>query len=341
MSLKLVSEKLHARVALATKLIVFIENALKNQCSKEELDAFYLDIFNEQANKPLEILPNLKNAISASIEKYKKMIALCNHGNKPVSTAELDMHLEYEGLMHEQLIKTFFAKNPSFLKCAKYLSEEKSFFDELRAIIKPSWPEFYQYFRGHFHFRLMNKKFNQFKQHQIQKTEFQLDVIFDEKLSVTSAFNIFSKNYKKHNPSLFKEEHHKFNQIIEVLGEAANRYVEQLKLYMRGNIQHQFSNLAGNAAGFYTIVLKLKADADVLHEIIETKTRQANLQQALNSYLKNGQIKLHKRQAQFNREQENLQDIQKTATTFQDEAITLILKKIRIAQDLITLKIKE
>lgn len=341
MSLELVKSKLLARIELSNKLIIFIENVLTNKTPKKELDAFYMDIFNEKINKPLEVLPSLKAAISTSIQTYKKMIALCDHGNKPVSIAEFDMRLEYEGLMHEKLIKMFSAQNPSFAKNVKYLSEEKSFFDDLRVIIKPNWPKFYQYFRGHFYFRLMNKQFNKFEQHQIQKTEFQLDVIFNEEKSVTAAFHLFSKHYPKHNPALFKEEHNKYNQIIERLGEAANRYVDQHKHYMSGNIQNQFSNLAGNVAGFYDVILKLRANADVVHEAIEAKIQQANVQKALAFCLENGQIKLQRRQAQFNLQQENLQAIQKVFATVKDEAINLILKKIMIAQKLIASKINE
>lgn len=341
MSLELVKAKLLARIELSKKLIIFIENALEAKVSQEELDTFCIDIFSQKAGRPLEVLPSLKNAINTSIRTYEKMIVICDEGNKPVSIGQFDLLLEYESLAHEKLIKSLSAQNPAFEKCAKYLREEKAFFDDLRSFIKPDWPAFFQYFRGHFYFRLMNQNYNKFEKHRAQKKELKFDVVFDYEKAAKDAFELFPKRYRQYRPDVSTVEGKKIKEIVAKLSDATEHYIAQTKLLLSSDTKNQFSNLAGNAAGFHAVVLKIKAEFSIVYDKIMEKNQRENFHKELANYIDQNQQTLSKFHLQFKSRQTLFDEAKQSFPLVQDSTIELSFKKITIAQNLITLKTKE
>lgn len=341
MSLELVKAKLLARIELSKKLIIFIENALEAKVSQEELDAFCIDIFSQKAGRPLEVLPSLKNAINTSIRTYEKMIVICEQDNKPVSIGQFDLLLEYESLILEKLIKSLSAQNPAFEKSAKYLREEKAFFYDLRCLIKPDWPAFFQYLRGHFYFRLMNQNYNKFEKHRAQKKELKFDVVFDFEKAAKDAFELFPKRYRQYRPDISTAEGKKIKEIVAKLSDATERYIAQTKLLLSSDTQNQFSNLAGNAAGFHAVVLKIKAEFSIIYNTIIEKNQREIFHQELANYIDQNQQTLIKFHLQFKAQQTLFDEVKQSFPLVQDSAIELLFKKITIAQKLITLKTKE
>lgn len=341
MSLELVKAKLVARIELSKKLIIFIENALEAKVSQEELDTFCIDIFSQKAGRPLEVLPSLKKAINSSIHTYDKMMVICDQSNQPVSIGQLDLLLEYYSLAHEKLIKGLSDQNPSFEKCAKYLQEEKAFYHELRQNIQPHWPKYYHYFRGHFYFRLINQNYNKFEKHRVQKKEFKFDIVFDYKIAAKEAFELLPKRYRKYQPDVSTVEGQNITKINAQLAGATELYIGQTKLLLSNGKQNQFSNLVGNAAGFYEVVLKIKAEFAMVYDMIMEKNQRENFHKELANYIDKNQQTLVKFHLQFKSRQTQFDEAKQSFPFIQDSTIELSLKKITIAQNLIASKIKE
>lgn len=149
------------------------------------------------------------------------------------------------------------------------------------------------------------------------------------------------KRYRKYQPDVSTVEGQKIKKISAQLSDATNLYIAQTKSLLSDGKQNQFSNLAGNAAGFYEVVLKIKAEFAMVYDMIMEKNQRENFHKELANYIDKNQKTLIKFHLQFKSRQTLFDEVKQSFPLIQDSTIELSLKKITIAQNLIASKIKD
>lgn len=348
MPLTAIKHTLESRIETSKKLLTFIDKAELNAVSIEEIESVCVDVFGQKFSQPIQALNIFKASLKNTISNDEKLANLCVTKNIPLAIGELDLSLERVILTKEQIIKSFRAQSAEELRLTRLVSEEINFLTTLRADLKPHLPEAYQFFRKYVHFQLYNADYHKFKQHQIQQVNYQLNIAFDEKkcnaLSRKFALKSGGQTLEMVIPFFVGKELDESLKVIlielgdieYVTNEAIIKNATQIKQIMcKEDIS--FSDLVANAFGFYEVLCKLKDKMKVVFQKIDLKSQEDEIQLKLKICVNKVRIKLEKLLLEFANSKQKWTDLLEVegSQKLQDETLNLILKKVKVSENVI------
>ncbi len=349
MPLTTIKQQLMSRIELSNKLIDFMDKAEQKLVSKEEIDAFCMDLFKQKVSSYLLLFSVFKKALNGAIKTYERLLHLCEGKNKPITISILDLSLESEILLDKQYTQSSEMAVPQFFKSNRFLHEEADFFQLLREMLKPYWPEPYIFFRKYFSFQLINSDYKKFKNHKQQMKTYHVNAVVTEekhkRVSYKLAFNsnglnveeVLDSFYQKDlgdNPQSMQIELIELISIYKTTVLAAAENIKKVKAIVVSDVD-TVPFLINNAFDFYHSLCDLKNRAQEAFQSINYLVEQQHLLSKLKNCVNKFKSKFERMALDYDNKKQEWVSILKNAEKFQNETLDFTFKKIMLSEVLL------